>query len=110
MGTASTYQMDPDHIDYTPSSAVAVGDVVILSNLFCIADRPIAANVKGALAISGAFTLPKASGAISQGAVVYWDAGAGNITTTATSNTRAGWAAEAAASGDSTAKVIINYG
>lgn len=109
MGTAVLYQHDPDHVDYTPGSAVAVGDVVILGDLFTVADRPIAAGVKGALAIEGTFIVPKASGAISQGVIVYWDATAGNVTTTAGSNKRAGFAAEAAASGDSTVKVVINY-
>lgn len=106
---AQTYQHDPDHIDYTPSSAVSVGDVVVLGDLVCVADRPIAANVKGALAVEGAFIFPKASGAISQGATVYWDATAGNITTTAGTNKRAGNAIEAAASGDASVKVAIGY-
>lgn len=109
MGTASAYSGDCK-IDYTPSSAVAVGDVVVLNDLFCVADRPIAANVKGALSTEGGYILPKASGAIGQGAIVYWDATNGNITTTSTSNKRAGKAAEAAASGDATVKVLINKG
>jgi predicted RecA/RadA family phage recombinase len=109
MGLAQTYQMDPGHIDYTPSSAVGVGDVVVLGDLFCIADRPIPANVKNAVAIEGTFILPKASGAVTQGTTVYWDATNSVITTTSTGNKRAGFAAEAAASGDATVKVVINY-
>jgi len=110
MGLAQTYQYDPDHIDYTPGSAVGVGDIVQLGDLFCVADRPIAANVKGALAVEGAFILPKAgSGAISQGATVYWDATNSVITTTSSGNKRAGFAIEAAASADVTVKVAINY-
>lgn len=109
MGTASAYQGDCK-VDYTPSSAVAVGDVVVLGDLFCVAERSIAANVKGALSVEGGYILPKASGAISQGVIVYWDATAGNITTTVGSNKRAGKAAEAAASGDTTVKVLINQG
>lgn len=97
-------------IDYTPSAAVAVGDIVMLNDLFCVATNAIPANRKGALAIEGAFIVPKASGAIGQGAVVYWDATAGNITTTATGNKRAGKAAEAAGSSDATVKVLINIG
>ncbi len=109
MGTASAYQGDCK-VDYTPSSAVAVGDVVVLGDLFCVAEQSIAANVKGALSTKGGYILPKASGAISQGVIVYWDATAGNITTTSTSNKRAGKAAEAAATGDTTVKVLINKG
>jgi len=110
MGYAQTYQHDPDHIDYTPSSAVGVGDVVILGDLFTVADRPIPANVKGALAVEGAFTFPKASGtAINAGTVVYWDATNNVITATAGSNKRAGFAIETAASADVIVRVAINY-
>lgn len=110
MGYAQTYQQDPDHIDYYPTAAVGVGDVFQLGDLFCVADRPIPANVKGALAVEGAFILPKASGsAIIQGATVYWDATNNVVTTTVGSNKRCGFAAEAAASSDVTVKVIINY-
>lgn len=104
------YFADGDLIDYTPSSAVSAGDVVMLADLFTVAPRPIAANKLGAVAVEGVFTVAKATGAISQGAIVYWDATAGNITTTATNNKRAGKAAAAAASGDATVKVLINIG
>lgn len=117
MGTASLYQAGDGHIDYTPGSAVAVGDVVQLGDLFCIADRPIAANKLGALAIEGVFTLPKATGAVTQGATLYWDHVNSKITTAAddggspkVSFKRAGWAYAAQDSGDATVKVVINYG
>lgn len=101
-------------IDYTPSSAVAAGDVVVLADLVCVANRPIAANALGAVSIDGVHSLPKAAAAsgkaISQGAVVYWDATAGNITTTATDNKRAGKAAAAALTTDTTVQVILNCG
>lgn len=97
-------------LDYTPSAAVAAGDVVVLGDLVTVAPVAIAANKLGAVAVEGVFELPKASGAISQGVIVYWDATAGNITTTVGSNKRAGKAAAAAASGDATVKVLINQG
>ena len=109
MGTASAYSGDCK-IDYTPSAAVAVGDVVVLNDLFCVSERPIAIGSKGALSIEGTYILPKATGAIGAGSIVYWDATNSNITTTVGSNKRAGKAAEAAASGDATVKVIINQG
>ena len=97
-------------IDYTPSSAVAAGDVVVLNDLVCVANRPIAANALGAVSIEGVHTMPKASGAIGQGALVYWDATNSNITTTSSGNKRAGKAAKAAASADTTVQVLINIG
>ena len=53
--------------------------------------------------ISGA---PKASGAIALGVAVYWDATAGNVTATATSNTLLGHAIQAMASGDTATGLI----
>lgn len=97
-------------LDYTPSSAVAAGDVVVLNDLVTVAPVAIPANKLGAVAVEGVWTLPKASGAIGQGAIVYWDATAGNITTTASTNKRAGKAAYAAASADTTVRVLINIG
>ena len=97
-------------LDYTPSAAVAAGDVVVLNDLVCVAPLAIAANKLGAVAVEGVFELPKASGAIGQGAIVYWDSTNSNITTTSTSNKRAGKAAYAQASGDTTVKVLLNQG
>lgn len=97
-------------LDYTPGSAVAAGDVVILNDLVAVAPVAIAANKLGAVSVEGVWSMPKASGAIGQGALVYWDATNGNITTTSSGNKRAGKAAAAAASGDTTVKVLINIG
>jgi predicted RecA/RadA family phage recombinase len=101
-------------IDHTPSSAVAVGGVVVLNDLVCVAPVAIAANALGAVAVDGVWSMPKAAAAsnkaISQGALVYWDATNGNITTTSTDNKRAGKAAKAASTTDTTVQVIINVG
>jgi len=62
-------------IDYTPSSAVAAGDVVVQGDLVGIATRPIAAGTTGALAVSGIFDIVKASGTVfTAGQKVYWHA------------------------------------
>lgn len=97
-------------IDYTPSAAVAAGDVVVLNDLVTVAPRAIAANALGAVAVEGVWSMPKATGAINQGALVYWDATAGNVTTTSSGNKRAGKAAAAAASADTSVQVLINCG
>ena len=65
-----------DQIDYTPGAAVAAGDVVVQGDLIGVAKQPIAASALGALAVSGVFDFPKATGggsAIAAGATVYWD-------------------------------------
>lgn len=66
-----------DQIDYTPSAAVAAGDMVVQGDLVGVAKQPIAADALGALAVSGVFDFPKATGAgsgIAAGVTVYWDA------------------------------------
>lgn len=106
----ASYSQHGRTLDYTPSSAVAAGDVVILNDLVAVAPVAIPANKLGAVAVDGVWTLPKASGAIGQGAIVYWDATNSNVTTTSSSNKRAGKAAYAAVSGDTTIRVLINIG
>jgi predicted RecA/RadA family phage recombinase len=97
-------------IDYTPSSAVAAGDVVLLADLVTVAPRAIAANALGAVAVDGVWSIAKAAGAVSQGALLYWDATNSVVTTTASTHKRAGKAAAAAASGDASVMVILNVG
>ena len=93
-------------IDYTPGAAVSAGDVVAIgSNTIAIAKLDIAANVLGTLATRGVFDGVKATGAISLGDAIYWDAdgdpvggvaGSGAFTTTPTGNLYAGRAVAAA--------------
>jgi len=67
---------DGNSVDYTPSSPVAAGDVVVQGNLVGVATRPIPANTLGALAVSGVFEFAKAAddGGIDAGEHVYIDA------------------------------------
>jgi predicted RecA/RadA family phage recombinase len=65
-----------DAIDYTPTSDVAAGAVVVQEDLVGVAKLDIKANVLGALAVSGVFDFPKETGAgtaIAAGVRVYWD-------------------------------------
>ena len=72
-----TFVQRGESIDYTPSSDVSAGDVVVLGDLVGVAKLDIQANTLGALAVSGVFDFPKATGvgsAIARGVLVYWDA------------------------------------
>ena len=63
-------------VDYTPEAAVAAGEVVVQNDLVGVSKAPIAAGVLGALAVTGVFDFPKATGAataIEAGKKVYWD-------------------------------------
>ena len=110
----AVYVQDDDVVDYTPSSAVAAGQVVVQNSLVGVANKPIAANTLGALAIEGVFDVVKVTGAINAGAAVYWDpagnpvggvAGTGAATTTSSTNPFMGKAAVAALSDDTTVHV-----
>jgi predicted RecA/RadA family phage recombinase len=97
---------DGKAIDYTPSSDVSAGQVVVAGAHIGIAKVPIPADTLGALALTGLFDVVKVTGAINDGAAVYWDAdgnplggtaGTGAATTTSAGNTFMGFAVGAAA-------------
>lgn len=97
-----------ESIDYTPGSAVAAGAVVVMGTVgIGVVQTALAANQLGALIVDGVVELPKASGAISAFAKVYWDATNSVATTTSSGNTLAGYAVAAAASGDASLRVKL---
>jgi len=111
MATA-TFVHDGKSIDYTPGADVSAGDVVVQNDLVGIAKLDIASGALGALAVTGVFDLPKATGvgeAIAAGAKVYWDAG-GSIATTdpaAGANKYLGKTIRAAGDDDATVRVRL---
>ena len=106
-----------DYIDYTPGADVAAGAVVVLGNFVFVAERAIAANVLGALAVNGIYDIAKVDAlAMSVGDAVYWDAdgdpkdgdaGTGALTKTANGNTFAGIVVMAALAGDATVRIAL---
>ena len=113
----ATYVQKGHQIDYTPSSAVVAGQVIVLGNTVGIANVPIAASALGALAVEGLFDVAKVTGAITVGAAIYWDAdgdplggtaGTGAATTTSTGNTYMGVSALAAAETATTVRVRLS--
>ncbi len=101
---------DGKSIDYTPGADVAAGDVVVQNDLLGVAKLDIAANTLGALAVTGVFDVPKATGAgtaIGAGAKVYWNATAKQATTTATGNKYLGKTVKAAVDADATVRVRL---
>jgi predicted RecA/RadA family phage recombinase len=75
-------------IDYTPSAAVAAGDVVLQGFMIGVAPEPIAAGVKGSLQVTGVAEFVKGTGdnGLTVGAIAYWDDAAKVATSTAASN------------------------
>lgn len=113
---ATRYESEGDNIDYTPTTAVTAGDVVVLGTIVAIAEVDIAANALGSLATKGVFKVPKITGAITVGTKLYWDpagdpvggtAGTGAATASAGTLKVLGVAVLAAASGDGTVNVKL---
>lgn len=101
------YKSESEIIDYTPGSAVASGQVVVVNGRCFVAHEPIAANALGSLYASGLFDLTKQSGVtFSAGDVVYWD-DTNNYANATSSNTLFGVAIAAAASGDATVRCVL---
>lgn len=61
-------------IDYTPSSAVTGGDVVLVGNIVGVATDDIAASALGSLSVRGLKYVPKTTAAWVVGLPVYWNA------------------------------------
>ena len=99
-----------ENIDYLNAGAAAIqeGDVVALgARGIGIAGATIDPGEVGSVWVEGVFIFPKAAGALSLGADVYWDAAAKNVTASDSGNVIAGWAVQVAGASDSSALVKI---
>lgn len=103
----ATYWQKGDKIDYKNGGETVIesGEIVAFGSVIGIAGMDIPIGAIGTLVLSGVFKMPKATGAITAGAKVYYDATNKNITATATNNTFAGIAI--AAAGASDADVLV---
>lgn len=91
----------PLMVDHTPGSAVAAGQVVVVSNTPYVAHLDIAANKLGALAARGGVYKGAAAAAVAtKGIKIYWDDTANEFTATATGNKHFGFSAGASYDGD----------
>lgn len=86
------FSQNGDVIDYTAAEAVAFGEVVDLTTRIGVAMVDIPEGGTGTVHVTGVYQIPKATGEITVGQALYWDKEARNLTTTADSNTPAGWA------------------
>ena len=99
-------------VDYTPSSDVAAGDVIVQGVLLGVARCAIKAGANGALAVAGVFDFPKAIGqnmAVAAGVTLFWDAQNKVATTDSYEGNRRliGKATAAAGDNDTTVRVRL---
>lgn len=104
----AVYYQRGESLDYTnlTETKIEALSVIRLITRIGIAGADIEPGETGVIEVAGVFGIPKTdAAAIPMGTFVYFD-GAG-ITTTADSNTPAGYAAAAAAAGDSSVFVKL---
>jgi predicted RecA/RadA family phage recombinase len=98
----TTFKHIGDVIDYTPSSALSAGEIVVEQDLIGQVVNDIAANEPGSLRIEGVINAPKLStDVVAIGDVLYWDAGNSRCTKTASTHKIIGKASQASANGNS---------
>jgi predicted RecA/RadA family phage recombinase len=103
------YICEGDRIQNTaPAGGITSGDLHLIGSKVAVAMTTAAEGETYVSMTEGVFEVPKATGAITIGAKVYFDSTAKNVTTTASGNTLVGWAYTAAASGDATVQISIN--
>lgn len=103
------FQTHGNVINHTPTAAVTSGSVVLIGSRIGVAVADIAANDTGSVQVVGVFNVAKLStDNMTQGALVYWDNTNKRLTTTASGNTLAGFAFDAAGAGTTTVNVKIN--
>jgi predicted RecA/RadA family phage recombinase len=98
--TAKYRHGEPVMVDYTPTSAVTAGDVILQGVVPMVAHKDIAANKLGSLASRGGVYRLTPAAAIAVGKTVWWDVAAKKVTETATSNAHFGYTVIASFSGD----------
>lgn len=103
------FVQDGNFITLTAPYVLTAGQGALVGALFGVATADIANGVAGTFAIEGVMTLAKATGVNwVQGAVLYWDNSAKNVTNVTTSNTRIGAAMQAQINGDTTCLIRLN--
>jgi predicted RecA/RadA family phage recombinase len=102
------YVQPGERIAFTAGADVASGGVVVIGTLVGVSVGAVANGAQGQAVIEGVFSLPKLTGVLTAGAVVYWNAAGPGVTTSSTGNTRAGVVIAAATTAATTALVKLN--
>lgn len=96
-------------IDYTAGSALTAGTIVLIGNRIGVLLSDLANGETGPAQVTGVFELNKLStDVVTQGALLYWDAGNSRLTVTASTHKLAGYAWKAADGTTSAVQIKIN--
>lgn len=107
MALLGTLKLAGDTLRYTPSIAVAAGQVVRVGSFCGVAPRAIAAATEGELSLAGEYELPAAAVNIAQGDEAFWDVSADAVTNVGIGNIRIGRFTRAMTSGAGYARVRL---
>lgn len=102
---AQNYIESGEVLDWTATADVTSGQVVAIGDLVGVALGTVKSGEIVSVRLKGVFEVPKATGAITLGAKVYWN-GTG-ATATATDNKLMGYAWTAQASADTSVRVVL---
>ncbi|AMJ40981.1 DUF2190 family protein [Anaerotignum propionicum] len=104
----ATYVQEGNSLDYrnVGSEKIEAGDIISLTTRVGVAGTDMEVGSLGSVAVTGVFSMPKATGAIALGALVYFNTTQGKITTTNT-DVPAGFAIATATSSDATVLVKL---
>lgn len=105
----NNYKQPGDVLTLTaPSGGVTSGLGYKIGQLFVVAANTVAETLPFPARVSGVCELVKATGETwTEGALVYWDDSAKNVTTTATGNLKIGVATAAAGTSDAVGLVLL---
>lgn len=105
----SKYVQPGEVMDYVAAANIVSGQVLLIGVRVGVALAAIASGSKGSVGMSGVFTVAKlTTDVVAQGAALYWDNANSRLTTTASGNTLAGYAFEAAGNGATTVNIKLN--
>lgn len=94
---ANQFVQQGERIDFTPSSDIAAGKLVVFGEAVFQAPNAIVSGALGALQTTGVVNYSKATGeAWTVGQILYFDATNNRLTTTASTHKKAGIAAAVA--------------
>jgi predicted RecA/RadA family phage recombinase len=105
---AGNYVQRGDVWKHTAGGNITSGSPVLMGDVLGVALVDITSGATGSVAVGGVFTITKlTTDVVAQGAALYWDAGNSRLTTTASTNKLAGYAASPAGNGDTTVQVRL---
>lgn len=106
---STNYLQKGDIVELTaPSGGVTSGAPVLVGALLVVPVADAAVGEKFSGQAVGVFEIAKATGAVTEGAKLYWSNSNSNVTTTASGNTLVGVAVAAALSADATIAVRLD--